>query len=281
MLNFYIYKFGEFLALLLPWKAAYGLARFFAFLQYKFSKKDREAVISNLKIILPSLREHEIREKAKAVFINFALYLVEFFRFASIDKGFVKEHFIIENKEILEGALKREKGVILVTAHIGNWELGGMALAILGYPIVAIALDHQNKKVNEFFKRRRLSKGMEVISLGMAAKHCIIALRKNKIVAILGDRDFSNTGYSLDFLGRQKIIPRGPAVLGIRTGSPIIPAMVIRERGNNFSVKLFPIIETVNETDELNIMRKFSKVIEEEIYKYPDQWLMFREFWKE
>lgn len=281
MLDYLLYKIGEFLVISLPWGLAYKVGIFLADLQFIFSRKDREAVLSNLRFILPDEKEVIIRKKVREVFKNFALYLVEFFRSPDIDEVYVKSHFSLIGKENLENALSKGKGAILLTAHIGNWELGGIVLSMLGYPIMAIALDHKNSKVNDFFKRRRVGKGMEVISLGVSVKQCFRGLRDNKFVAILGDRDFSNSSYSLDFLGRKKNIPRGPAVLAQSTGSPIIPVFVIRQELGHFTIECLPPIEISNETSEIEIMKKCTKIIEDQIHKRPAQWLMFREFWRE
>lgn len=281
MLDYLLYKIGEFLVTSLPWGLAYRVGAFFADLQFRLSKKDREAVFANLRVIFPNEKEAIIRKKARDVFINFAFYLVEFFRSPGMDEVYIKDHFSLIGKENLENALTIGKGAILLTAHIGNFELGGMALSMLGYPIMAIALDHKNSKINDFFKQRRVNKGMEVVSLGASVKHCFRGLRDNKFVAILGDRDFSNSSYPLDLLGRKKNIPRGPAVLALSTGSPIVPVFVIRQGLGHFTIECLPPVGITKETSEIEIMKKCTKIIEEQIYKKPTQWLMFREFWKE
>jgi KDO2-lipid IV(A) lauroyltransferase len=281
MLDFQFYKFGEFLTCALPLKAAYRVGKFLSNLQFILSRKDREAVISNLRVILPKENEKRIRDIAREVFTNFGLYLVEFLRFKDIDLNFVKNHFSIQGKEYVDNALKEGKGVIMLTAHMGNWEVGGMALSLLGYKLIVIALDHKDPRINKFFRQRRESKGMEVSSLGASVKHCFNGLRNNKLVAILGDRDFSNSGYLMNFLGKTKRIPRGPAVLAIRTGASIVPCFVVREGLSNLTLECFPPIKVNKETTEEEVIQGYIKIIEGQIYKYPSQWLMFREFWKE
>lgn len=281
MLEFLRYKLGELVACVLPWRLAYLVSELFANLHFILSKIDKRAVESNLKCILPECSEADLQKKAKEVFINFGYYLVEFFRFSKIDKAYIENHFTVVGKEHLDSALQKQKGVIILTAHIGNWELAGMALCLMGYPIIAIALDHANKRVNDFFIKRRRSKGMEVVSLGIAVKHCFKGLRKNKIVAVLGDRDFSHSSYAVDFFGKTKNIPRGPAVLAQKTGAPIVPAFVTRRGLNKFQVECFPAIDVSKDKDEIEIVKSYSKIIEDQIRKYSSQWLLFREFWRE
>ena len=281
MIGYFIYKFGEFLASFFPLPIAYKIGKFFATLQFLVSKKDRRAVIGNLELILPEKEKTTAKKRAREVFVNFGLYLAEFFRYKKIDKNFIRSRVAFDGLEHVENCLKSGKGGILLTAHLGNWELGGMALGLLGYPIVAIALDHKNKKINEFFKVRRESKGVGNISLGLAIKQCFRALKQNKLVAILGDRDFSKSGYELDFLGKTKIIPRGPAVLALHLGSPIIPIFVIRQPNKHVVMRFLPPILFDTNTEEKELVRRYATIIEDHIRQYPTQWLMFREFWKE
>jgi len=280
MLNYFLYKIGEFLALHLPEKIAYMLGLFLSDLQYYISKKDRDAVINNLKIILPNEKPEVIKQKAREVFRNFGIYLVEFFRSPKIDAKYIDRFISFEGIDYLKNILK-QTGAILLTAHIGNWELGGMVLSLLGFRSIAIALDHSFGKVNNFFINRRKEKGIEVIPLGIAVRRCFHGLKEKKLVAILGDRDFSNSSYEVAFLGRTKKIPRGPAVLAKKANVPIVPAFAIRKKLNYLTIKvLAPIYVRPNESD-IEIIKRFVKVIEEQIYQYPTQWLMFREFWKE
>lgn len=281
MLGYFAYKIGEFIATVFPLRVVYVFCACIANLQFSFSKKDRNAVINNLRVILPNDSDQEIRKKAKEVFLNFGLYLVEFFRYKSITEEFVRTHVSRVGWEHVDNSLKKGKGAILLTIHLGNWELGGMAFGLLGYPIVAIALDHDHKKINDFFRVRRESKGVENISLGMSIKHCFKALKQNKLVAILGDRDFSNSGHRMSFLGREKMIPRGPAVLALHSGSPIVPVFVTRQTNGNLTVECLPPMNFSNKQSEIEIIQQYKSIMEDHIKKYPTQWLMFREFWKE
>lgn len=281
MIGHLFYKIGEFLASTFSLAFAYKVGIFFATCQFLFSKKDRLAVMNNLRIICPAENEAELRRKCKNVFINFGLYLAEFFRYKKIDKEFVNRHFTLVGFEHIDSALTKGKGAILLTAHMGNWELGGMAFGLLGYRIAAIALDHKNKKINQFFKIRRESKGIENISLGVSAKRSLRALSENKLLAIVGDRDFSNTGYPMRFLGREKKIPRGPIVLSLRSGAPVIPVIVSRQPNRDLKMECFPPLTISSNQGEEEILQQYVCLLEDQIRKLPTQWLLFREFWKE
>lgn len=292
MFNYILYRIGKFIALCIPLKIAYAIAVFVSDLNYLFSSADRNAVWENLKVIFPDKSDTEIRSIRRRMFRNFAKYLVDFFRFAKVDAEYIRKNVKIENIHYFDEALKKGKGVIVITAHLGNWELGGVAISLSGYPFWVVALSHKNKKVNDFFISQRQSKGMQVIPLGSAARQCFRLLKENKIVALVGDRDFTETGIKVDFFGRKTFLPLGPAFLAMKTQSAIVPGFMIRNSDDSFTLTINKPIEFKieaqkvqkqknKEEDFLKIIDAYKVIMEEYIRKYPDQWYMFRRFWVE
>ena len=269
----------------LPLKAAYRLALILADIRYFLFVRDRRVVEKNLKIVLGETDRKRLNYTARWVFRNFAKYLVDFFRFSKLDGNFLDKFVNIEGRNYLDAALDEGKGVILVTAHLGNWELGGVTVASLGYPLNVIALSHANKKVDDFFINQRASKGVKVVSLGLSIRTCFRALSNNEIVAVLGDRDFSGQGLKMEFFGRKALIPKGPAIFSIRSGAPIVPIFVIRQKDDKFRVIFEPRLSyqlTGNtELDAESITKEVLKVLERYIKRYPCQWFMAADFWKE
>ena len=278
-----IYRLGQFLALALPLKAGYAVAAFLAKLQYAFSRNDRLIVYGNLRAIFPDKDEEEIARLAKEVFVNFAKYLVDFFRFEKIDKRFLSEKVKVVGRENLDEALKRGKGVIALSAHSGNYELGGAVISLLGYRLNVVALDHDNKLINDFFIGQRARTGVQVISLKAALRSCFEALDRCEVLALLGDRDFSNHGIVTDFFGKKTMIPKGPAAFSVKTGAPIVPGFLLRMPDDTFELRFDkPVSYRATgdrETDEKEVTGLCVKVIEDYIRRYPSQWYMFRRFW--
>lgn len=280
MISYFLYRFFYLLSKHLPLKFVYGVAVVLSTIKYYCSPRDRKAVINNLKLILPESRHAHLNRYAKEVFVNFGKYLVEFFRFPLLKKEDLGRLVKIRGIEYVDQALKNKKGAIILAAHLGNWELGGVFMALLGYPMIAVALPHRHHKVNSFFNRQRERMGVVVIpSLGIAVRHIYKRLQNNQLVALVGDRDFANAGRRMKFLGATKVIPRGPAVLSLRTGAPIVPGFVIRHEDNTHTIEFLEPLKVRGSEEE--IMTAYAKIIEEQILKYPTQWMMFREFWKE
>ena len=276
------YFLGQRLALTLPLRCSYWIAERLADLQYARGKSDRAAIESNLAPIVsdPSQRQRMTRE----IFRNFAKYLVDFLRFPRVTNHFVQRYVRVEGLAHVTSTLERHGGVISVTAHLGNWELAGAVTAQLGFPVAAIALNHQDRRINEFFITQRRSKGVTAIAPGFALRQCQRLLSQRYVVALLGDRNYTARGVRCTLLGRMIEVPRGPAWLSVRTGIPIVPGFLTREPGRAPYALRFepPIVPPRAIAHEETAIEQLSQqcvvVIEQYLRRYPTQWFMFRPF---
>jgi lauroyl/myristoyl acyltransferase len=281
---FLMYKIGIFIALHLPLRAGYALAAFLARMYAFFSKKDREAIQENLRILFPNYETKKIKAIRSRIFVNFGKYLVDFFRLSLIDKDYINRYVKIEGRHFLDQALAKGKGAILSSAHLGNWELGGVVLAAIGIPLDVVALNHKQDKVNRFFTEQRTQKGVGVIPVGVSVRRCFKSLSSNRCVALVGDRDYFDNGLLIEFFGKKTIIPKGPALFSRRCNSPIIPVYMVRNNDDTFTLKITEPIESKHTKDEhddlISITKNIVKVIEDMARKYPEQWFVFRRFWE-
>jgi len=281
--NYILYKIGLFIALHLPLKIAYKLAIFISDLHYILGREDRKAVRDNLKVIYPEKSEKELRKIRLRMSRNFAKYLVDFFCFSILDTEYIKKNIKVENIEYYDKAMAGGKGVIALSAHLGNWELGAVVIALLGYPLWVVALPHKHKRVDNFFNSQRKSKGVKVIPLGRAARSCLNVLKNNEIVALVGDRDFNEKGVVMDFFGKPTHLPQGPAAFALKTGARIVPCFMFRNEDDSFTLKMEKPVEfnpTGDKDKDLKaLVEQYKVIIENYIRKYVDQWYMFRRFW--
>ncbi|MCX5687057.1 MAG: lysophospholipid acyltransferase family protein [Candidatus Omnitrophica bacterium] len=285
MIFYILYRIGFLLANILSLKLAYSLAKRVSDFQYILATKDREAVVQNLGIITKKDAK-ECRKLARKVFRNFGLYLVDFFRMANLSKKDIRKRVKVEGIENIDGALKQNRGGIILTCHIGNWEMGGVVMAMLGYDVSAVALNHKHKNINDFFIKQREEKGLKVIPINHIMKRCVSALRRKGFLALAGDRDFTNNGEIMDFFGMPTSIPKGPAMFALKTDSPVIPGFFIRRDTFNYSL-IFDRPIDLKETPGMGreeiikeANKKFVASMEKYIRAYPDQWLVFRKFWE-
>lgn len=283
MLNYVLYRIGQFIALHLPLKITYRIATFCSDLHYLAANKDRKYVKENLRVIFPEKSNREIRRIRIRMARNFAKYLVDFFRFEKLDVEYIKKNISIENVTYFDEAISKNKGVVVLSAHLGNWELGAVVVALLGYHFWVVALPHKEKKVNDFFNFQRESKGIKIIPLGKAARKSLDILRDNGLLALAGDRDFTGKGAIIDFFGKPAIFPEGPAALSLKTGASIVPGFMLRNPDDTFTLRIEKPVEFTStgdkNEDKKQLMKKYIKIFEQYIRQYPDQWYMFKRFW--
>lgn len=283
MRYYILYRVGEFISLHLPRCVVSLIVRMLSFLQYFFSAQDRNSVRNNLKAVSPAIDNRLLERHTRNVFMNFARYLAVFLRFKKLDLAFIKSNVRIEGRQYIDQALSLGRGLIIVSGHIGNWELGGVTLALLGYPVNAITLTHAHSRVNDFFDRQRTSKGLKVIPMESAVRATLQAINRNEIVCILGDRDFTQGGIVLNFLGLPTMIPKGPAVFSLRNKTPIIPSFSLQEGKDRLRLIFQPPVSFTPsgeyEQDVRALTGLYLRKIEECVRLHPDQWAMFRRFW--
>jgi lauroyl/myristoyl acyltransferase len=286
MYNTLIYNLFCFLGAHLPLTLLYIIARITAYLKYIIFFKLRKTVKENIRIILEHKKnlegipytEKQLNILVKRTFYNFGQYLADFFYVPRWDLKRVKKRVRIEGIELLDEGLSYGKGVIALTAHIGNWELAGIVASILGYRVTAVAIPYLNPSVTRIYKTRRNFKGLEVILTGSNPKSILKALKENRILALLGDRVFTERGIQIKFLGMETTMPRGPSSLAVRTNAYFVAGFFVMEGKNyRFFFKRIPQpADKLSEEEKTNfLLQKGADVIEKVILNYPDQWLNF------
>jgi KDO2-lipid IV(A) lauroyltransferase len=189
----------------------------------------------------------------------------------------------------LDAALKAGTGAILVSPHLGNWELGGLGLADLGYTVNVLTFREPDEKVNELRELTRGEHGIRFIYVDrhdtspLAIIEAVNALRRNEVLALLGERDGSSHTLKIDFFGKPTDIPVGPAYLALASGAPVIPVFVPMENGK-YSTLMDEAIYFKGGRGTHNDairdgMERLVKVFERYIRQYPDQWYNFFDFW--
>lgn len=189
----------------------------------------------------------------------------------------------------LDEALAAGNGAILISPHLGNWELGGLGLADLDYTLNVLTFREPDEKVNELREQVRLERGVHFIYVDrndtspLAVIEAVNALRRNEVLALLGERDGSSHTMTLDFFGRPAAIPVGAAYLAMASGAPVIPVFVPLE-GNRYATLMeAPIYFSGGHGDHIRSIRegteRILRVFEKYIRRYPDQWYNFFDYW--
>lgn len=283
VLEYPAYKIAEWLSRTPPRHFAYWIGLRLADLHFFLDRRGREAVMDNLQRVFAFkgvlMGEAELRLAARRAFQYFGKYLVDFFRFSRLTEEDIRNLVTVENREYLDKARALGRGVIVVTAHLGNWELGGAVLSSLGYPVHAVVLKQPSARLNEFFQKHRRRRGMTIIPLGHAASAMVGALERNEMVALLADRDYSKRTDLVTFCGAAACLPRGPAWMAAKTGAPVVPGFMLRKPDDTFVLRMYPPIVPGPEMNREAVQREIGKVLEDGVCANPSQWFMFHKVW--
>ena len=186
-------------------------------------------------------------------------------------------------EENLADALAEGKGVVLATAHTGNWELQGAALAQSGFPMAVVVQRQKNTAMDRFINEYRTLAGMRIIY-----KHQILemarALKSGQVLGLLMDQDAHKDGVFVDFFGRPASTPGGAAVLARLTGAPIVPSFITAHGYWRHTVIVYPPLHVQKtadkEADIRRVTQRLTKIIETHVRQYPEEWFWAHYRWK-
>ena len=277
------YRAVAILVRLLPLKGAYWLGLRICDMMFFLNRRGRLAVRENLRTIFehqgirPS--RHILDGCARKTFQYFGKYLADFIRFRKLTPEGVRDRVSIQGLEHLEAIRDSKRGALMLTAHYGNWELGGAFIASMGIPIHAVVRPVPSPALERVFQYFREQRGLQVIPLSHAGVGILKALKRGEAVALVGDRDFTGNGHPHSFFGRTASLPRGAAWFSHRTGVPIYMGFATRAPDDTFILRMHPPIDPVQAGSEDAIQEKIVAIMEETIARDPCQWFIFDPFW--
>lgn len=283
MSGYTAYWMASLLSRHLPGRSAYWVGLRVADAFHRWHHRDRQAVMANIGRILEARGIQPASENlaglTRKTFQYFGKYLVDFFRFTRLRPEDIRRWVSIERLDHLADAHRLGRGVLVVTAHFGNWEMGGAVLASLGYTVNAVVMPQRMRRLERLLSRQREERGMRILPVGQAALGILRCLKRGELVALLADRDFSKHTETVGFFGQPARLPQGAAALALRTGAPIVPAFMMRQEDDTFLLRLHPAIRPEQEGTLENIMNRIAASMEKEIGERPYQWFIFRNFW--
>lgn len=272
------------LFLLIPYKPALGIGRFCGILCYVLLRKNRRLTKEHLRFAFGGEKtEKEISYIAREVFINLGTGFAEVLSLPKI-KGMLNKIIDIRGLETFDAALKEGKGVVAITAHLGNWELIPMYFAHLGYPANVVARRVYYEKYDEWVSFLRSNMGVNVIYRSDSPKKLLNLLKNNELVGIMPDQDIDSIeGVFVDFFGKKAYTPSAPVKLAMAADAPIVPLFIVRKNGRHTILvdEPFKVDKTQGkEAAVLEYTQKWSTIVESYIRRYPGQWVWMHRRWK-
>ncbi len=246
----------------------------------------RKRTQNNLKIAFGEEKdERELKKLAVSVFENVGKNVADAVRLKNMKWEEIEKITKIEGLEYFDNAYKMGKGVIVLTGHIGNFELLAAYLSLKGYKLSVIGRELYDRRLNALLVKSRESVGLENIPSTASVKQIIRALRLGRVLGVLADQDSSRVrGVFVNFFKRPARTPVGPALLAHKTQSPIVPMAVVREEDDKYKILVKEPIELAfsgdKERDIIRTTQKYTQVLESVIREYPSQWLWMHDRWR-
>lgn len=284
-IEFFAFQFLKIPFFFLPRSICLAIGGTLGILVYHADKKHRKIALSNLTEAFGS-RFSTLQQKkiAKASFRHFGRIFSDMIKALHAKRDDIRKLLTVEGTEHLEKALSKGKGVLIFSAHLGNWEMATAPVSQIGkVNVIARALD--NRLLEKEISTIRKKLGANVIYKQQAARPILRALEANEMVAILIDQNVvRNQAVFVDFFGKAAATTPSLAVFSLKTGAPVIPVFCYPAENRKYRVKIFPPLEIhaagEEKQDVLKITQLCTKIIQNQIQENPNVWLWFHNRWK-
>jgi KDO2-lipid IV(A) lauroyltransferase len=269
----------------LSWRGATGFGAWMGGLGYRPFGVRRDLVEKQIAGAFPELPRDAVRRIARAAYEHLGRIVVETALLPSLGPGGVLELFEgVDGWDAIEDARAQGKGVIMVTGHLGNWELGGAYIAARGVPVEAVARQMSNPLFDSYLTRTRERVGISVVYDGDAVRRTPRALRDNHGVAFVSDQGVLGLASTyVPFFGRPAKTPRGPAVFALRFGVPMVFGVALRKPDGRYrlSFERIPVEDTgARERDVDDLVARYTATLERWVRKAPEQYFWHHRRWR-
>ncbi len=274
-------EIGRFLVSAIPPFISYPLAAGVGDVMYVVWPRARRNMVKSVANILNrDVGDREVRNIARHCMRNFCKYIVDMLRYSFAREDFFQKQFQITGQHNLDDALKEGKGVILVSFHVGNLDLGVRLLSSLGYPVNAVVNNLEwSGQMDAFLQKPRAFNGTRLINSRDTSMHLLDILRRNEILALMIDCPSCRRGVKVKLGQKWVTIPSGAATLALRTGARIIPCGLVRTSNTTFQGILGKPIECrltgkIGD-DTRDLTQCMVSALEEMTRSFVDQWYIF------
>ncbi len=277
----------------IPASSAVALGAWMGETAYRLLPRRRALALKNLRAAFGDRYDPaQYRAILKGMFRHWGMTLMEIAGIPRVDRAYADRWITFSpgTRKRMEAAFGQGKGVILLAAHFGSWELPPLMGSLAGYPVLVLARQQGWPRLNALLNRYRESKGAEVISKGFPIRKLIQGLREGKVLGMVADQDGGRRGVLAPFFGRLASTAPGAFALSLRTGAPILPVFLVRTQGPAHTLileeplvipKRDPLGNLLSEEERIREgIEAYLTVLERYVRQYPHQWLWLHRRWK-
>lgn len=245
-----------------------------------------EVVMKQLRMAFPDSDEVWRRGVARRSYVHFGAEAVAVFRLAGARSGEILKRTRMIGREVLEEAAREGRGVMLVSGHLGNWEVGTAGVVARGFATEIVAAPQRNVLFDRYLTRSRERLGMKVIPRAKARSGVLASLKAGRVIGIMGDQDARRAGIFVDYFGRPASTARGPALLAMRAGATIATFYTIRKPGwiPSYDIYITPLNDEEpgggRSAKVAALTQAFTRRLEEFVSEHPEQYMWHHRRWK-
>ncbi len=269
----------------LPHRAALALGAGLGGIFHDAVRKERERALVHLGLAFPEWDERERRMAGRRVFQALGRNALELFKIMAYAPariaGLVES---VEGREHLEAAVRRQRGVLCLTGHFGNWEILPVWTRQQGWNTAVVAQTLYDPRLDALLNGFRERCGIRVIKRQGATREILRSLRANMLLGVLNDQDTDVDSQWADFFGRPAKTPVGIFRLARKLGSAVVPIVIFRKPNGRHGIRIEPALDLPRTGDEEQDLgagaRLANAFLERSIRCFPEQWVWFHERWK-
>lgn len=269
----------------LPERAALGLCSILGWLAGVVLRIRRRDVDRHLEIAFSDRDPAWRRRVARRSYRHFTREAAITVRLAGLDPGEVTKRTRTEGFDELRKAVEAGTGAVLVSGHLGNWEVAGAAAAARGIPLDAVVHPQSNPLFDRYLVRMRSRLGLKVVVKNQARRLALRSLASGRLIAFVSDQNIRKGGVFVDFFGTAAATPRGPALVALRSGAPVFFGTAVRVPGwpSRYRVKAEPVpVRRDVPTDEAirDLTQRYTAILEQGVCEAPEQYFWHHRRWK-
>jgi KDO2-lipid IV(A) lauroyltransferase len=270
---------------ILPEGIQESLGVFLGRLVFVLLKGRRTIALNNIQRVFPGITQRERETIARRCFEKLGINFIESLVLPYVPQEDYHVRFTIEHRSYVDDALTMNRGVIALGFHYGNWEIMGITSYLLHHDIIALARPLKRyTHLNSYLNHLRRSTGLLIIPNEDTGRDVVRYLKENKIVAILGDqREKRSRAVFVEFFNEKVATSKGIAVIGMKTGAPVIPMYMVRAGFLRYRIVVTQplVMEREGNISELiyTNTRKINAFLESLIKKNPDEWFWVHRRW--
>lgn len=283
-LTYLLYRLGGVIVPRTPPRLGYTLCHWLGGIIYQFYKPGRTTVQLNLRRILgPQASQLEVNRRARATFSYILYNYFDLFRLPALDRQTVEQLVAVSGWEHVEAALAEGRGLVMISAHLGNIEVILYALLLRGLAITIPVERLEPPELFEYICTLRMSHGLKLIPVDGSLLDLVRTLKKGGVAGLAGDRDITGTGQVVNFFSYPAHLPDGHVRLALKTGAPLVAGFSHRNADHTHQAYFLPAFKPpADKPEEEQVaagMQFFISEMEKAISQNPEQWSVTVSIW--